>query len=90
MQVHPATYLGKFYVDSLTHSPEMLKIVVDMFGADKVMLGTDFPFPLGELEPGKLIESSDYDDETKKKLLSTNCLDFLGIPHSRFLPDSTP
>ena len=48
------------------------------------MLGTDYPFPLGELEPGKLIESSDYEKETKDMLLSINSLDWLGLPHNYY------
>ncbi|MBN3306547.1 ACMSD decarboxylase, partial [Amia calva] len=52
---------------------------------DKVMLGTDYPFPLGELEPGSLIESmSEHDGALKDKLLASNALDFLGLHRSQF------
>ena len=48
------------------------------------MRETDYPFPLGELEPGKLIESSDYTDKTKEMLLCINSLDWLGLPHNYY------
>ena len=49
------------------------------------MLGTDYPFPLGELEPGKTIEESEFDDETKALMLGENCLRFLGLEKEKFI-----
>nr|XP_060477355.1 2-amino-3-carboxymuconate-6-semialdehyde decarboxylase [Panthera onca] len=52
---------------------------------DKVILGTDYPFPLGELEPGKLIESiEEFDAETKDRLKAGNALAFLGLERKQF------
>jgi aminocarboxymuconate-semialdehyde decarboxylase len=82
--VSPMNYLGKFYLDSLVHSPEMLDYVVKLIGADKVCLGTDYPFPLGELQPGKLIHSMDYTDKQKEQLLSGSALEWLGLKKSDF------
>ncbi len=82
--VHPSQYLGKFYLDSLVHSPEMLRYIVDLMGEDKIALGTDYPFPLGELSPGKLIGGMDFSDELKQKLLALNALNWLNIPTSKF------
>ncbi|HRJ16472.1 MAG TPA: amidohydrolase family protein, partial [Saprospiraceae bacterium] len=53
----PTDYLGKFWVDSITHDPVMLRYVLDMVGEDKVTLGSDYPFPLGDLEIGAFIET---------------------------------
>ncbi|MFB6305855.1 MAG: amidohydrolase family protein, partial [Flavobacteriales bacterium] len=84
--VNPREYLGKFYFDSLTHSPEMLNYLIDLVGSDKVALGTDYPFPLGELEPGKMIESmDDLDFETKNNLLNKSALDWLGVDKEAFI-----
>ncbi len=82
--VSPMNYLGKFYLDSLVHSPQMLDYVVNLIGADKVCLGTDYPFPLGELQPGKLIHSMNYDDKKKEQLLSGSALEWLGLKKSDF------
>ncbi len=76
----PIQYLGKFWIDSITHDPAMLNYVVDLLGEDRIMLGTDYPFPLGELEPGQLIESMDeFTQERKEKLLGANALEWLGL-----------
>jgi aminocarboxymuconate-semialdehyde decarboxylase len=47
----PSTYLEKFYFDTITHDPEMLKRLVDRFGADHVVLGTDYPYDMGDEDP---------------------------------------
>jgi aminocarboxymuconate-semialdehyde decarboxylase len=82
--VNPRDYLGKFYLDSLVHDPMMMDFLVKLIGADKIALGTDYPFPLGELEPGKLIESMPYDDKTKERLLSGTALEWLGMKKDDF------
>ena len=83
-QVDPQKYLGKFWVDSLVHDADALDFLIKKIGADKIALGTDYPFPLGELKPGNLIESMDYNNEQKDKLLFQNALDWLGLPDNHF------
>ena len=82
--VSPKNYLEKFWVDSLVHDTDTLDYLIKKIGVNKIALGTDYPFPLGDLEPGKLIESSNYTDEMKKKMLSRNALDWLGLNHKNF------
>ncbi len=77
--VNPKEYLGKFYLDSLVHDTAMLNYIVELMGADKVMLGSDYPFPLGELEPGLIIESSKLTDDVKRAVLADNALTWLGL-----------
>lgn len=81
---NPRDYLGKFWLDSLVHEPAMLKFLVELVGAQKVALGTDYPFPLGETEPGKLIESCVFDEETKAKLLFGAALEWLNLDKNIF------
>jgi aminocarboxymuconate-semialdehyde decarboxylase len=83
--VPPRSYLGKFYIDSLVHDPKVLDYVVDLLGANRVALGTDYPFPLGELEPGKLIREMPYSDELKAQLLGGTALEWLGLDRSQFV-----
>ena len=83
--VNPKNYLGKFYLDSLVHDETMLKYVVDLIGEDKVVLGSDYPFPLGELEPGNLIKSSEFPASVERKLLGENALNWLNIDKSKFI-----
>jgi aminocarboxymuconate-semialdehyde decarboxylase len=82
---HPQEYLGRFWLDSLTHSKEMLRYIVQLVGANRVALGTDYPFPLGENEPGKLIREMDFSDEVKEKLLNGSALEWLGLSKDAFL-----
>jgi aminocarboxymuconate-semialdehyde decarboxylase len=78
--VNPRKYLGKFYLDSLVHDTNALNFLLDLIGEDKVIMGSDYPFPLGETIPGNLIESSSFlINEQKQKLLWKNAVDFLGI-----------
>lgn len=84
--VNPREYLGKMYFDSLVHSPEMLDFLVNLAGADHVALGTDYPFPLGELQPGQLIASMPYDDEIKSKLFHGAALNWLNLESIAFQP----
>jgi aminocarboxymuconate-semialdehyde decarboxylase len=84
-QCNPRDYLGKIYFDSLVHDAPMLRYLVKLAGADKVALGTDYPFPLGELEPGSLIESMNFDEETKAKLLHGAALEWLNLDQSLFI-----
>jgi aminocarboxymuconate-semialdehyde decarboxylase len=81
----PRSYLGKFFVDSLVHDAQMLKYIVSVYGEDCIALGTDYPFPLGEEEPGKLIESiSEFSEKTRKRLLFGTALNWLGKTEQDF------
>lgn len=79
-KTNPREYLGKFYLDSLVHDEMALKYLVELVGDEKIVLGSDYPFPLGEHFPGKLIESMNVlSAETKERLLWKNAAEFLGI-----------
>jgi len=76
----PQKYLGHFWVDSLVHDQRMLRYIADLIGSDKIVLGSDYPFPLGEPQPGKIIESNPFFSETEKeKILYHNALDWLNL-----------
>jgi aminocarboxymuconate-semialdehyde decarboxylase len=71
---------ARFYVDSLVHDPDALKLLLKFFGAQRVALGSDYPFPLGEAHPGKLIESlKELSAKDKTQLLSGSAREFLGM-----------
>lgn len=79
-QVAPREYLGRFFLDSLVHDADVLRYLVGLVGANRVALGSDYPFPLGELQPGALIRSmEDLDDATKRALLSGSAKQWLGM-----------
>jgi aminocarboxymuconate-semialdehyde decarboxylase len=83
--VNPRNYLNKIYLDSLVHEPMMLDYLVKLMGAERIALGTDYPFPLGELQPGRMIEEMPYDQVTKDRLLSGTALEWLNLDKQIFL-----
>jgi aminocarboxymuconate-semialdehyde decarboxylase len=81
----PAQSMGRFFVDSLVHDEKALRYLVDLFGREKVCLGSDYPFPLGEERPGELIEKVFTDSETQEWLFSKSALNWLGMKREDFL-----
>ena len=77
-KLNPKSYLGKFYLDSLVHDRAMLKYLIDLVGVGKIALGSDYPFPLGETEPGRLIESMGLEAKVKDQLLCATAVEWLG------------
>lgn len=82
--VNPRNYLGKFWVDCITHDPKLLQYVLDVAGTDKVTLGSDYPFPLGDLEIGAFIEKMDLPKQTVEQVFCDNTLAWLGLEKSNF------
>jgi len=84
-KTNPRKYLAndrrpaRFYVDSLVHDADALKMLIKLFGAQRVALGSDYPFPLGETKPGQLIELMKLSAEQKAQLLSATACEFLGM-----------
>ena len=81
---NPREYLGQYYVDSLVHEPAMLNYMIDLFGSNRIALGSDYPFPLGEHHPGKMIEEMDLDDNTRSNLLADAALEWLALKRKDF------
>ncbi|MFQ6005674.1 MAG: amidohydrolase family protein [Woeseia sp.] len=76
----PSHYIGRFYVDSAVFDTRALSFLVDVCGEEKVMLGSDYPFPLGEEFVGDLIRNGDtFGDDLKSSLLGRNAMTFLGL-----------
>jgi aminocarboxymuconate-semialdehyde decarboxylase len=83
--VNPREYLQKIYLDTLVHDPLMLDYLLRLMGPERLALGSDYPFPLGELEPGKLIESTISDKDIRARLLHGTALEWLNIGKERFV-----
>ena len=54
----PAEGLALLYTDSILHDPRALRFVVEIMGADRVMMGSDMPFPIGDEEPAKIVTAA--------------------------------
>jgi aminocarboxymuconate-semialdehyde decarboxylase len=80
--VNPREYLGKFWVDSITHDARMLEYVIEMVGSKKVCLGSDYPFPLGDLEIGAFIENMGLPENVVDDIFCNASLEWLGMDRS--------
>ena len=78
--INPKNYIGKFYVDSIVHDQNALNYLINVLGDKSILLGSDYPFPLGEQSPGKIVEKNPkIDSSIKKNILYKNALDWLGL-----------
>jgi aminocarboxymuconate-semialdehyde decarboxylase len=83
---NPRDYLAgdgapaRFFVDSLVHDPDALRLLLKLFGARRVAFGSDYPFPLGEEQPGALIDSmKELSEQEKAQVFSESAREFLGL-----------
>jgi len=77
----PSSYVDRIHVDSAVFDDGALRLLVDVMGADNVMFGTDYPFPLGEQEMGALVRGSErIGAADKRKILGENARTFFAIP----------
>jgi len=84
-KVNPREYLGKFWVDCITHDPLMLDYVLKLQGSKRVCLGSDYPFPLGDLEIGKFIEEMGLPEETVEDIFCNSTLEWLKVTKAKFI-----
>jgi aminocarboxymuconate-semialdehyde decarboxylase len=81
---NPREYLPRMYFDSWVADQRALRYLIDTVGVNRTMLGTDYPFPLGEQEPGKGIASLGLSESEQARLYHGTALEWLGLPVSRF------
>lgn len=76
----PSYYAKNFYFDSLNYDPLNLQYLIDRFGVDKIVMGSDYPFLLREIQPGKIVdETLHLSEEQRRAILGRNALAFLNI-----------
>ena len=81
----PSEYVGKFYVDSLVHDEDALLFLINQMGHEKIALGSDYPFPLGEKHPGQLIEKLNFSDQEKQRMLAGTAIEWLGLNEQDYI-----
>jgi aminocarboxymuconate-semialdehyde decarboxylase len=75
----PSAYLKKIYFDSIVHSVPALQYLVGVVGADRVVVGTDYPMAMGEFEPVQKIKLLDLTDEQRGEILGVNATRVLSL-----------
>lgn len=83
--VNPKEYLGKFWIDCITHDADTLEFILKKMGSNRVCLGSDYPFPLGDLEIGKFIEEMNLPPETVEDIFCNSSLEWLGLDANDFV-----
>ena len=83
-QVKPTEYLGKFWVDSITHDPKLLNYILEHQGSKRISLGSDYPFPLGDLEIGAYVEKMELPDDIVEDIFCNSTLEWLNLDKSQF------
>jgi len=79
-ELPPSHYVNRFYVDSAVFDQNALNLLVQVMGAERVVLGSDYPFPLGEERIGRLVRDSKLAPEVKAKILGANAHGWLNLP----------
>ena len=74
----PSHYVGRFSVDSVVFDRRPLRLLIDTLGVESVMLGSDYPYPLGEQPAGEVVHRSDLSEPERRAVLSGNAARFLG------------
>jgi aminocarboxymuconate-semialdehyde decarboxylase len=76
----PTSYLKKIYVDTVVFTPHQLAELIRLFGADRVLLGTDYPYDMAEYDPiGHVLDTDGLDDGTRAALIGGNARKLLGF-----------
>lgn len=68
----PSAYLGNIYFDTITHWPAALQFLVDNFGDDHVLMGTDYPYDMADALPVDTVESLKITADARRRILSGN------------------
>jgi aminocarboxymuconate-semialdehyde decarboxylase len=77
-ELPPANYVGRFFVDTVVFDPRVLHMLLAVLGRDRVMLGSDYPYPLGERPVGAVVAAADLDEETRLAVVGGNAATWLG------------
>ena len=72
-------YLRRFHYDTITHSPQLLRFLIDLVGVDRVMLGSDYCFDMGYERPREIIEALKLKPADRDSIYSGNAARLLGI-----------
>ena len=81
---NPREYLKQLYFDTCVHDQRALQYLIDTVGSSQVMLGTDYPFPLGEQSPGACIDALSLSSEAAGRLCHGTALEWLGLSSQAF------
>jgi aminocarboxymuconate-semialdehyde decarboxylase len=81
---NPRDYIGHFWVDSATHDAQLLRYILELLPSEKISLGTDYPFPLGDLKVGEFIRDMKLAPEVQEQIFWKSAVAWLGMTPTEF------
>jgi aminocarboxymuconate-semialdehyde decarboxylase len=78
----PVAGFKTLYFDSVLFDPGTLRYLCDMAGVDKVVLGSDYPFPIGDPNPAKVVTDAELGNDATKMILGSTAASLFGISES--------
>jgi len=79
-QASPRDLLRRFYYDALIHDARPLRYLIDLVGADRIVIGTDDPFDMGEHEPLAALDAvKDLTPEERERICGGTAMELLGL-----------
>jgi len=75
----PTEYLRKMYFDSVVFTHHQLEYLVDVFGEDQIVMGSDYPFDMADYDPVEHVVTSGLSDSAKAKVAGENAMRILGL-----------
>ena len=75
----PGSYLRKFYFDTMVFEPDQLRFLIDRYGADHVLLGSDYPYDMGDEDPLALLDATDLRQDQVDLISGGNAARLLGL-----------
>ena len=84
-KINPREYVGKFWVDSITHDERLLKYVLEMQGSKRICMGTDYPFPLGDLKFGEYMKDIGLDKSELADIFHGSAMSWLDLELNKFI-----
>src|SRR5699024_2776336 len=85
----PSHYAKLLYYDTLVYDESNVQFMIDRFGVDQIIAGSDYPFLLREVPSGKVVDKlTTLDESEKAKIHGLNALDFLNVDKEQFLKEA--
>jgi aminocarboxymuconate-semialdehyde decarboxylase len=75
----PSTYLKRVYFDTVVFTPHQLKYLIEIFGADQILMGTDYPYDMAEYDPLGHLAASGLDSTTTTAIAGNNVRRLLNL-----------
>jgi aminocarboxymuconate-semialdehyde decarboxylase len=75
----PSAYLASLYFDSVVYTPHQLRYLVERYGFDHILLGTDYPYDMGEPDPVGLVRKLGLEQGHEAAILGGNAARLLNL-----------